>query len=163
MKVSRILSVVIVALISFNASAASERYTLKSDAPSGSKIRAVEATSPIPFNKSYVELSNDQQSVFKAQYQNLSVDAQPPFPVEGLGAIYRPILKKNKSLENTGVLSLAVLVDEKGRVDSVSVVETTSPELEQFAVEALAGVEFEPAVCDGATCSMEFPVKIILN
>jgi len=60
-------------------------------------------------------------------------------------------------------LSLAILLDEKGRVDNVSVVETTSTELEQFAVESLAGVEFEPAVCDGATCSMEFPVKVILN
>jgi hypothetical protein len=163
MKVSKILSLVMMAMISFNASAASERYTLKSVAPSGIKIRAVEVTSPIPFNKSYVELSNDQQTIFKDQYQDLSADTQPSFQVEGLDAIYRPILRKNKSLESIGFLSLAILLDEKGRVDNVSVVETTSTELEQFAVESLAGVEFEPAVCDGATCSMEFPVKVILN
>lgn len=163
MKVSKLLSVLFVALFSVNASAASKVYSLKSDPIAGSKIRSVVATAAIPFNKSFVELSNDQQATFKAQYPDLSANAQPPFPAKGLRAIYQPIVEKNKSLENTGVLSLAILVDEKGRVDNVSVVETTSPELEQFAVEALAGVKFDPAVCDGATCSMEFPVKIVLN
>ena len=163
MKISKLVSLVVIALVSFNASAASKVYTLKSDPIAGSKIRSVVATSSIPFNKSFVELSDDQQALFKAQYQDLSANALPPFPESGLRAIYRPILEKNESLENSGVLSLAILVDEKGRVDNVSVVETTSPELEQFAVEALAGVKFDPAVCDGATCSMEFPVKIVLN
>ena len=163
MKISKLVSLAIVALVSFNASAASKVYTLKSDPMAGSKIRSVVATSSIPFNKSFVELSSDQQALFKAQYPNLSANVLPPFPESGLRAIYRPILEKNESLENSGILSLAILVDEKGRVDNVSVVETTSPELEKFAVEALAGVKFDPAVCDGAACSMEFPVKIVLN
>lgn len=163
MKVSKIFSLVVVALISFNAAAGNKVYTLKGEPQAGSKVRTVDARSSIPFNKSYVELSNDQQAIFNAQFQDLAINERPPFPVEGLRAIYRPILSKNKSLEDTGVLSLAILVDEKGRVDNVSVVETTSPELEEFAVEALAGVKFEPAVCDGATCSMEFPVKVIFN
>lgn len=163
MKVSKIFGLVILAMISFNAMAANKVYSLKGEPSSGTKVRKIEATSAIPFNKSYVELSNNQQAIFNAQFQDLSANERPPFPVKGLRSIYRPILDKNKSLEYSGVLSLTILVDEKGRVDNVSVVETTSPELEKFAVEALAGVKFDPAVCDGAACSMEFPVKIVLN
>lgn len=163
MKVSKIFGIAVLAMISFTASAGNKAYTLKGDSLSGSKIRSVAATSSIPFNKSYVELSDEQQAIFNKRFQDLSANEQPPFPKQGLRSIYEPILHKNKSLEDTGVLSLAILVDEKGRVDNVSVVETTSPELEKFAVEALAGVKFEPAVCNGVSCSMEFPVKVIFN
>jgi len=163
MKVSKVLAIVVLITLSSNAFASTKQYRLMGEAPFGTRIRSVDATSPIPFNKRYVELSDEQQELFRSRYQNLSENVQPPFPIKGLRAIYRPILKKNKSLADKGTLSLSIFVDESGLVESLTVVESPSIEMQKYVSEVLRDVKFEPAICAGDPCDMEFPVELVLK
>jgi len=163
MKISKVLVAAAILIMSSNVFALSKEYRLMGDAPAGSKIRKVDATSPIPFNKSYVEMSEEERALFKKQFKELSVNDRPPFPARGLRAIYRPILKKNRSLGEQGVLKMAISVDENGNVDKVTVINAPSTELEEYAAHIVKDVNFEPATCAGEPCDMDFPVRLVLQ
>lgn len=163
MQIIKILVVVIATLIAGNTFAANQKYYLTGEPVVGTKIRQIDATAPISFNKSYVELSNDEQLLFNKQFKDLSVNDRPPFPAKGLRAIYRPILEKNKSITDRGLLQLSVAVDKHGNVDAIRVVDAPSAKLERYATSVIKKVEFEPASCDGEACAMEFPVRLVLQ
>ncbi|MFT6047875.1 MAG: hypothetical protein ACI9WC_003593 [Arenicella sp.] len=80
--------------------------------------------SSIPFNKRYQTLSAEQKDIFKATYGGLASGDVPPFPKKGTQAIYRPIIKAHKEIARSGNLFLVAMVNEKGKVDNVSVYES---------------------------------------
>ncbi len=163
-KTISITALVIAATLATSVTQAStSEFRLMSKMPGGSKLLKVDATSPVPFNKSYFELTKQQQDLFKAQFSELASSDRPPYPAKGLRAIYQPILKQNKSLANHGVLNMAIAVDENGNVDGVSVIETPSPELQRYATRAVKNIKFNPANCAGQPCAMNFPVRLVLQ
>lgn len=163
MNITKILVVAVATLIASTSFAATNKYRLTGEPIIGSKIRTVDATSPISFSKSYVELSDEEQALFNKQFNDLSVNDRPPFPAKGLRAIYRPILEKNKSMLDHGVLQLSVAVDKYGNVDAIKVVDAPSAKLERYATNVINQVKFEPASCAGEACAMEFPVRLVLQ
>jgi len=163
MNITKIIVVVAAALITSNAFASTDKYRLMGEGSTGTNIRKIDATSPISFKKSYVELSADEQALFNKQFKNMSANDRPPFPAKGLRAIYRPILEKNKSILDQGVLQLSVAVDSQGNVDAIRVIEAPSAKLERYAKRVIKNVEFEPATCGSASCAMDFPVRLVLQ
>ena len=138
----------------------SELYKLRGDAPTGTLIPTIDATSPLPFNKNYVALSEKQQDIVKAKYENLGENDTPPFPARGLKTIYEPVIGANKSLGKTGKLKLIAIINKDGYVDTISVEETPSVALSKRAIRALRDTKFDAASCDGTPCEMTFPMEI---
>ena len=143
-----------------NASTSKKSYNLLGDAPSGSNIPTVDATSPIPFNVSYVALTEAQKKIVKSKYDNLGVNDTPPFPSRGLKAIYKPVINANRSLGKSGLLKITAIVNKEGLVESVVVHESPSKALSKRATRALRNTQFDAGTCDGEACEMEFPFEI---
>ncbi|MFT5136746.1 MAG: hypothetical protein ACI9XU_000256 [Arenicella sp.] len=163
-KFSKILVSIAVIIISTTAAAAAQKqYKLKGDAPEGSKIKTIDAISTIPFNKNYKALSAEQKEIFKATYGGLASGEIPPFPKKGTQVIYRPIIKAHKEIARSGNLFLVAMVNEKGKVENVSVYESPAESMTQLATNVLFNTAFDPASCNGKPCKMEFPFEFKLR
>ena len=112
-----------------HASAATKNFTLHGEAPSGTLIKPVDAISKIPFNKRFSELTSSQQRQILDSHPNLAEGATPPFPQRGTRSIYKPLIKQGKKLETHGRLVLSAMIDEQGKVESVTVRESADPRL----------------------------------
>lgn len=159
----RILSVALmVCLMSFNVSA-KEKFRIMGDPAAGSKFRPVEVESPIPVDKRYSELTEEQKNIFRAGYGVLSASEQPPFPKKGLESIYKPLIEGHTKVARGGTLFLIAMVNEKGKVENVAVYESPADMMTQLANTVLFSTEFDPASCDGKPCKMEFPFEFKLR
>ena len=155
-----ILAALVTGLSASSVSAIGKTYTLKGDKPLGSNIRATLATSPIPFNKRYQELSSEQQEWFNTRFNQLSPDQTPPFPARGLRAIYKPILQEARHTGSRGELSLVATVNPYGEVLEVAIHQSPNEDVTQRAIRTLRSTRFDPALCAGEACQMNFPVHL---
>ena len=156
---------VLMLLVSFATAsvAATHKYKIRGDAEGGTKFRPVEVSSPIPFDKSYSEMSEEEQNIFRENYGVLAANEVPPFPSEGMGAIYRPIIKAHRDIARAGKLFLVAMIDESGKVENVSVYESPHPSMTKYASTVLFNTKFDAAVCGQSTCKMEFPFEMDLR
>jgi hypothetical protein len=143
-----------------NASVEKAYYTLKSAAPTGTKIQSIDAKSAIPFDKRYFELSKSEKEIFRSKFENISSTEIPPFPRSGLKAIYKPLIEQFKILSVRGSLSLQVMVDENGQVTDFTVLQSPTSRLSKASEKILKNTLFDPAFCAGEPCKMGFPVTI---
>ena len=161
--VSKIAVALLAATFTLSSSAAAKQYKIKGDKINGSKMRYVDASSPIPFDKKYGELSDEQRKIFRDGYGVLADTEKPPFPTKGTQAIYKPIIKGHYDIARAGNLFLVAMVNEKGKVENVSVYESPADSMTQYATAVLFNTEFEPATCDGTPCKMEYPFEFSLR
>ncbi len=163
------LNLVIVAaalLLTFSSSHASlglTQHYLKGEPATGTRIKPVEASSNIPFNKSYEELSKQHQDLVKAKFNNLGIDDVPPFPSKGLKSVYKPVINAHKKFSTTGDLRIVVDVASNGVVNKVAVQDSDNDALNNYLERKLSRVAFEPARCNGVKCDMQFPIEISFN
>lgn len=157
------LSLLILTALMIMPVVAQEKFKMLGDPMLGSKIRPVEAESYIPFDKAYTELTESQKKIFRAQYGVLKTTEEPPFPKHGMKEIYKPIIEAHAKVARAGTLFLVAMVDTDGKVENVAVYETPSDSITEVATAVLFNTEFDPAVCDGAPCKMEFPFEFNLR
>jgi hypothetical protein len=116
--------------------------------------------SVLPLNKRYGELSAEQQAYVKAQYESIGPNDEPPFPLDGLGPIYKAIADGQQRFLVAGSMSLAVEINGQGDATSVSVLQSPDPGLTKFVASVLMFQKYKPALCDGTPCTMQFPFRI---
>ena len=114
-------------------------------------------TSSVPFDKSYVELTPEQQALVKRQYPGLEEGDEPPYPAKGIGPIYKWITQAQDKVNVALKLRLNVLVGKDGNALSVTTIGASSPEIARFAAMVVAKEKYKPAVCHGAPCEMVYP------
>jgi hypothetical protein len=144
-------------------SSRSERYSLKRDIDFSSiylRATGAEVFGGIPFDKPYRELTADQQNRFKLFYVALGESDEPPFPLHGLGALYRPVAKGQQRFLVSGEFRADAEIDEDGNVSAVAVLQSPSEQVTKFMANVLLLTKFKPALCGGQPCSMGFPVKV---
>lgn len=128
----------------------------------GTNLKSRLAGGYLPFDKRYSELTQEQKSKFKAQYQDMADDDEPPFPIDGLGSLYKPIVEALNSLRLEGPLDMEVEVDSTGKATSVSVRRSPGAEITKVAAAALMFHAYKPALCRGKPCTMVFPLSLDL-
>lgn len=138
-----------------------EVYSLKQDQPSvGTRIRQNIASWVLPLNSSYEQLRPEHIEMLRAAYENLPPEHEPPYPIGGMISITKQIAKAQRQILVSGQLFAAAHVDANGDVQSLRVFTTPSADMAKVAAFVLMRTKFKPARCDGAPCSMEFPVQI---
>lgn len=140
-------------------------YALKQEnADIGTNIKkdAVK-NSLIPLDKKYEELSAEQKDIVKSQYENMPADDEPPFPIDGLGPIYRAIAKAQGKLAVEGPLTIFVEIGSDGIANSVSVYQSPNQQMTMAVATLLMRQKFKPALCQGQACKMQFPFRIKLS
>lgn len=139
------------------------RYAMRGGAPElGSLIAPIAATGSLPFEKSYAELTPEQQAVITRPYMALEPGDEPPYPLHGLKPICDWIKQAQDRVQAVGDLRLDVLVGKDGKPVSVKTVVAPTPELGKFAAVVVFTQTYKPAVCRGAPCAMVFPFSMKL-
>jgi hypothetical protein len=148
-----------------------KRYSIKHDDPStGTHVARDRIVGSIPLDKRYSELTREQQDALKSQYEQMAENDEPPFPVDGLGPLYKGIaevhkqfLRRGFGLGADGFLALHVQVDSQGKATSVSAYRSPDPEMTKYAATVAMLTKYKPAVCVGQPCAMIFPIRIELK
>jgi hypothetical protein len=141
------------------------RYRLLDERPeTGSHIpRALVRDSVLPFDKPYHQLGAAQQAWLKRWYgATMGERDEPPYPRDGLVAIYRALGEGLRQLGDRGELWLNLEIDAKGQLSSVAVVKAASPEFGRYLAWRLLELPFKPAQCNGQPCAGVFPVQLEL-
>jgi hypothetical protein len=138
------------------------RHTIKEAEPrTGSHLRRAAVRSPVlPLNRGYRELTPEQREHFKLNYEPMAPDDEPPFPVNGLQAIYDPLYRANNKLGIPGDIFLIATVDPQGKVSQVQAVESPDRQLTRVVSAILFATPFKPAACGGEPCQMDFPLRL---
>lgn len=126
-------------------------------------IRSEVAFGHFPFDKPYPALTPQQQQQFKSLYVAMADADEPPFPLHGLQEIYSPISRAQQRLRVEGEVAVDVQVDAKGDGVSLKVLKSPSPEFTRFLASVVLSIRYKPALCGGATCAMELPVRVKLR
>lgn len=149
----------------FNAAKADDavrQYGIKQSAPTvGTNFtREILKVGPIPLNKHFDELTEEQKAILRAEYDHMPDADEPPFPVKGLIAIYKPIARVHESLalEYLGPVTAYVSVDSEGNPKSVEVPTSPSSEITDVVRTALMTAKYKPALCGGQPCAMQMAI-----
>jgi hypothetical protein len=144
---------------------ANDEYSLAPDRPvTGTLIaRPLITGARIPIDKSYAELSPEQQSLLKADYPNMGASDEPPFPRNGLKAVSQAIADADVISSVRGELIMQVSVSSSGDATSVSTVRSPDARIARIATTALQREKYKPAVCHGQPCAMPFIFHVELS
>jgi hypothetical protein len=138
-----------------------ERYSIKQSTPStGTHIPRDEVIGSLPFNKSYAELTPEQQAGLKAMYERMGEGDEPPYPLKGTRALYQAISAVHQRLGRAGELYMLADINSEGQATAVSVMRSPDPQMTQAAAAALLLEKYKPARCAGVPCRMQFPLLI---
>lgn len=147
-----------------DAAAPPKRYSLKQTEPSsGTHIVREVASSNLPMDKPYAELTPQQQRTVKAQYEEMGPDDEPPYPLNGPRAIVRALAEGRNRLHVNGRLFLAVDVNGSGEATAVSVISSPDERLTQYAAAVLMKAKYKPARCSGEPCAMQYPLRFLMK
>jgi hypothetical protein len=140
-------------------------YSLAPDRPvTGTMIgRPVVTGMRIPFDKSYAELSPEQQSMLKADYANMGASDEPPFPLNGLKAVSEAIAHAEITASVDGELVVQVDVNSSGDATSANVVRSPNARIARIAANTLQREKYKPALCRGQPCAMPFVYHVELS
>jgi hypothetical protein len=137
------------------------RYSIRQAEPEvGTHIPRNLVVGAMPFNKAYADLTQQQQSQLKSQYEQMGEGDEPPYPLKGTRAIYKALSDAQQKLLVTGNLYMLADVDSQGQATAVSVMQSPDPQMTQVAAAALLLERYKPARCGGVPCSMQFPLVI---
>ena len=117
----------------------------------------------IPIDKSYAELSPEQQSQVKANYGNLGASDEPPYPINGLKEISQRIANSDVSASVDGELVMQVDVSSSGEPTTVTTVHSPNPSVARVAALALQRERYKPGICRGQPCAMPFIYHVELS
>jgi hypothetical protein len=117
----------------------------------------------IPIDKTYAELSPEQQGMVKANYTNLGASDEPPYPLNGLKVISQRIANSEVSASVDGELVMQVDVSSSGEATAVTTVHSPNPSIARVAAVALQRERYKPGICRGQPCAMPFIYHVELS
>ena len=144
-------------------------YTFRgrSYAPTGSRVaRRMTWTGPLPFDRTYAELTPGEIAYMRDQYDKIDADEEPPFPVDGLRVIFDAFdlaIDPSTPRFDPGPVVLVAKVDDKGAVDSVAVYKSPHTFVTSALTQALLKTPFKPARKAGTPVAMPFLLKVDLQ
>lgn len=147
------------------ASAAPRLYDIRQkDGYIGSNIPPVVSSGHVvPPEKSYAELTREQQMLVKRRYPVLQDDDVPPYPEKGQLPVFRAMRHLISYGGITGVLRANVSINENGVPQSVAVLESPDSEAAKLAASVFMLTKYTPGRCAGQPCAMVVPFSFSLS
>jgi hypothetical protein len=118
------------------------------------------AAGTLPFDRPYSGLTKGQKAQLRSCYVKLGEADEPPYPLEGLRAIYDPMVEAQRYLRVEGEFSANVEVNAEGIATTVAILRTPNKKVTDFVAGVALLTKYKPAVCDGAPCAMGFPIRM---
>ncbi|HET9862167.1 MAG TPA: hypothetical protein VFP37_01885, partial [Steroidobacteraceae bacterium] len=120
--------------------------------------------SKIPLDKTWEQLTPEQQAEFRSLYESMPEYDEPPFPAEGIKPVFNAVKKAQEARQAKGELNFAVTVGPDGTATNVEDFGSVhDKEMTQYVSSVLLMTKYKPAKCNGAPCVMQFPFKLRLR
>lgn len=140
------------------------KYHLKRDSESvHNRLSPLVRDGKLPFNKSYAELTPEQQRFARSAFPALQDGDVPPYPAHGMESVIRAVSKLMEIRPLEGELWMDVLIDEEGMPVSSTIRKAPDKEVANFAGNLLLISKFTPAVCGGKPCPMSYSFRMVLG
>ena len=136
---------------------------MHADPALGTHIRARSFVLDVPPAKNYADLTEQQKSRVRAKYPPMTDKDEPPYPVGGVRELYTVLSDVQHYFKTAGELDMVATVKVDGSVKVVSVFKTPDWKMMEYAAQVLAVQKFKPALCDGAPCEMDYPVRMTMR
>jgi hypothetical protein len=114
----------------------------------------------IPADKSWNELTPEQQAQVKRPYAVLLKDDEPPYPVGGTKRMYNYFSEVVKRTDSDWHFTAYALIGTNGQVVGLNILEAPSPEMTQILKAVLVQQKFKPAKCSGEPCPMFYAMLV---
>ena len=114
----------------------------------------------IALNLPYEKLPEADRQVLHSWWTHIAPGDEPPFPLEGLRALYEPLGNAHDRLAHPGDLYVVATVGADGTVTEAKVFKAPNDQMALFAGRLLYVTKFKPAVCSGKPCQMDFPLQM---
>lgn len=143
----------------------SNLYTIKEQSAAlGSNVRGIASGGfMVPPEKSYAQLTPEQQQLVKSDYAVLQDDDAPPYPEKGILELSRAIQSLISYKDATGDLHVNVSVDEQGMAQNVTLLKSPDSESGKLAAAMFMHLRFTPGRCAGQPCAMVVPFRFTLR
>ena len=138
---------------------AADLYAIRDVPETGSNIPKAAVSWPIPINKRYEDLNDDEQRFVRNDYVRLGARDEPPYPRDGVTPILGEVARIQAKGLGSGLLHLAVRVDARGEPQGVAVLRTPDNAIAHGVAYLLLHTRYKPAKCDGAPCAGDFSFK----
>ena len=165
-KLRQLLSISLAILVfEPSASAQAPEYRQKEAQPRTGTllIRDAPTRSEVALNRTYDELTPEDKAIVHGWYEYIAPGDEPPFPIDGLGPIYKAIDRGRNIAPGQGDLYLAVTVGPDGKAKEVQVLKSPGKDISEFVASILLLTKYKPALCDGQKCQMQFPLYVTLK
>jgi hypothetical protein len=113
----------------------------------------------LPYDRAYEQLSPEQKTVLRAEYDSVGPKDEPPYPKYGLSEVADAVARMPVRAPIDGEVVLTVRVDERGDAKSVSVYKTPDAKLSNLVAATLTRIKFKPGLCEGRPCAMDYVFK----
>ncbi|WP_374511136.1 hypothetical protein [Niveibacterium sp.] len=139
-------------------------FRYRTDTPMGTSFPTVRTLhGPIPYDKAYSALSARQKEIVRSDYE-LAPGDEPPFPSNGLGSLYSPLLRTLDKLNSvvaaapfSGPLLAVLNVDATGAVSNVVFYKAPEgAEIRNSLALTFMKVKFDPGTRGGKPADTEF-------
>ncbi|MGV7211242.1 MORN repeat-containing protein [Oxalobacteraceae bacterium A2-2] len=140
-------------------------YDIKEDSPrTGSNLRSDAARGyQVPPDKSYADLTPEQQQLVRQPYAILQAGDAPPYPVGGMVELSRALSRLGGQMRGRGMLQAQVWVDENGAPQRTAILEAPDKEFGDMVARVLLLVKYTPGRCAGQPCAMAVPFKYMFT
>jgi hypothetical protein len=142
---------------------ASASYSLNGSAPVGSNLPRKVATSRLPLDRGFDQLTPDQQRLVRSYYPALDVGDDPPYPLKGAQELYNALatLAGRMNLHDDVIVYVAVGAD--GKVSSVTTIGDLAPDIKRAIGTAAGLLKYKPGQCGGQPCPGVVPFNMSLS
>ena len=117
----------------------------------------------LPYGAPYDRLTATEKDVVRSLYEALPADDEPPYPVDGIGGVLKPLLYTAHHIRMDGWVDAIADVGPDGVVRSVSVYRSPDPVvITPTMTQLLMLQKFKPGKCHGEPCAMSFALRVNL-
>ena len=117
----------------------------------------------LPYKASYDRLTPAQKDIVRESYDALPAEDEPPYPIDGIGALLRPLFYSSSHIHMNGRVDAIADVGADGVVRSVTLYQSPDPVVITPTVTQLLMLQkFKPGMCHGKPCAMPFALRVDL-
>lgn len=138
-----------------------KEYKLKDRPRIGSHLASDRATSEVPPEATWAQLTEPQKNRVRASYLALERGDEPPYPLYGRRELFQLIQRLTEKYDGVlGRAAVLVTIGADGKPKNGSVYAGTNPALGQLILQAMMVQKYKPASCQGVPCEMGYNVDL---
>lgn len=140
------------------------RYRLKDPAsPAGSNKQGIRAyTNQHPLDRPFSRFTSEEKATFRAEYEGMVENDEPPFPQNGFGKIVNEVARLSSAMGVVGEVHINAFITKEGRAVQFTLVKSPDPNVANYIMNLLSEENYKPGVCEGKPCDMELPFRLKL-